>query len=163
MPKERRVQPAAAALELLEQFARLHGLTVNDLLAEAIAQGPQVPATAFASDRTPLETVAVFLLESGLTPKAIGAAIARPNSTVVNALKSAQRKAPALSPARALPYTIPVAALRDTRISPAEAVIAYLREHYMLPNITVATILGRDQRNTWQLYKSAQKKRGGRS
>ncbi len=157
MPKAKRPVPAAAALELLEQFALAHGLTAADLLAAAAAQGPSIPATAFATDRTPLETVVSFLSERSLTTKAIGAAIARPNSTVLNALKSARKKPAA--PVTDSAYTIPVSVLRDTRISPAEAVIAHLRDYYKLTNKSVAAVLGRDQRNTWQLYKSACKKR----
>ncbi len=155
----------SAAIELLEQFsqaqriASAQGKDLSELLAAVITQGISIPATEFASDRTPLETIAVFLATTGYKTSEISAATKRPSGTITHALQSARKKKPATKQNRELPYNIPVSVMHDTRISPAEAVIAYLREHYALPNITVANILGRDQRNTWQLYKSACKKR----
>ncbi|MEM2916514.1 MAG: hypothetical protein QXT19_04115 [Candidatus Woesearchaeota archaeon] len=56
-----------------------------------------------------------------------------------------------------LPQHLPVS-IFSTRLSPAEAVVKYLKEHHALTFSEIAKLINRDQRGIWGSYSRARKK-----
>lgn len=61
---------------------------------------------------------------------------------------------------RVLPSQIPVS-IFSTELSPAEAVVKYLKEHHSLTFSEIARLINRDQRGIWGSYARARQKHPG--
>ena len=55
-------------------------------------------------------------------------------------------------------FYIDLCILRDTKLSPSEAIIKFLKEDEGLSFREISKILDRDERNIWTLYNRARKK-----
>lgn len=143
------------------QFLREHfHLSLADV-QEVYADSPCIPLSAFSGERTVLETIVSELTSRGFTPGEIAQLCDRSSSIIRNALLNAQKKQRAVVN-DADPYVIPVSILRESDLTPGEAIIYHLHSIYKLPNAHIAKLLGRDSRNAWAVLQRALKKRGGR-
>ena len=55
-------------------------------------------------------------------------------------------------------YKIPVSIFKESKLSPFETIVKYLREEMKLTYHQIGILLNRDERNIWTVYSRAKKK-----
>ncbi len=58
------------------------------------------------------------------------------------------------------PLYIPISIFKDTRLTPFESIVKYLKETENLTYAEIGRQLARDERNIWTVYQRAKKKVG---
>lgn len=149
-------------IEALNLLRAVYGENINSLIDTYLGKY-SIPASAFSTRLTPLEAATKYLTEHrGLTTKEVSIALHRSSNSIASALANARKKRVEITDEQKSPFTIPTTAFSNTKLSPGEAVILYLADHYELSNEHIARLTNRDQRNTWKTLQQARKKTGGK-
>lgn len=153
-PQERNA--LADVFTTLVDNLKQRGFSREELIGLLGADEPGIPAAAFASELTPLETIARHAAGDEL------ALLGRPKSVLDQAYANSMRKHPQPLPDPGKEFRIPYTVFADKTNSALEHICVYLREHYRLRNKEIAQIIGRDQRTVAAVLHRASKKRGER-
>ena len=121
--------------------------------------GILLPLDIFTNGASGLESISKYLKDiQGLRYCEIASLINRDSRTIWGACKSANEKSPdAICGDSSI--KVPISIFEDRSLSVLEALAEYLKEILNLRYCKIASLLNKDQRTIWTVYKRAKKKR----
>ena len=125
-----------------------------------------LPVSIFSSSPlSALEVIVKYLKEEvGLSYREIGILINRNERTVWSVYRNSKKKMSKRFFVSYSRFYIPIAILRDRSLGVLEAITEYMKDELQLRYCRIASLLNRDDRTIWTVYKRAKKKRkNGRS
>jgi len=164
----------ALANQLLKEIQQRHNLYLSDffeILTEALPELKQLPTkptvekdtfplSIFNKQLTVLESIVKYLREEkdkSLTE--IAAILGRNQRNLWHTYNSAKKKMSSHLPVNH-DINVPVSIFQDSKLSPTEALVYYLKEQRQLPFSEIAKLLHRNDRTVWTTYSRAKKKYG---
>lgn len=167
MPKKK---PAANEKRLADTLSYLQkrGLKPEDIvnlvhksLDFHAKEEVKVPLSVFNNEHlSSLETIVKYLRENLLlTYRQIGELTNRNKIALAVTYRNAKRKMKDKFADQISPYSIPVAILKDRKLSVLENISWYLKNTFGLTYHKVAVLLNRDDRTIWTVYQRALKKK----
>jgi hypothetical protein len=143
---------------LLKKLMRHTHLSAQDLLLKAL-EVDEIPASVFASDLSPLETVVKYLRENlNLSTNSVAERINRSEKTVWQAYHSSQKKKSDKFEIKGISLSIPVSRFSIRKLSILESVVSFLISEHNMKYSQVADLIKRDDRTIWTVHHRAEQK-----
>jgi DNA-binding transcriptional regulator LsrR (DeoR family) len=137
----------ALATELSEKY----GYSEAAIVALVKPEEHAIPATAFANNLTPFETVCRYLEQQGISQTHISKLLGRAPSVIKRTLEHSRDKQKGTLRVTNTPYTVPATLFADKSRTPATQLCTYLTQQYGLTQTQIAKLVGLNPRTVWTI------------
>jgi len=148
--------------KLVITISKKYDLSQNDilnLLKEEKINEENIPVSVFNSELSTLETIVKYLHEEyGLKFSEIGKLLNRDARAIWNTYHKSLDKFHGKLKVVDTGYVVPVSVFTLRKFGVLEILVHYLKDHYHLKFVNIASILKRNQRTVWTVYSRYKKK-----
>lgn len=145
--------------ESFEKIKQKYQLSGAELFEEIETQ-VVIPCSIFTKELTILQTVCKYLRENlKIRNRDVGLMLNRDDTIIWATYRKARQKVPEKFTVGDLQVVVPVRILSNRQFSAFENIVMYLKEQHGMKYVEIASLLKRDERTIWTVYKRAMVKR----